>query len=118
MRVETTRKSYREWSLIVAAFERSGCTHGEFCERRGLTIGNFRSWLYRVRRSTRGSTGEVAMLPVSVTPHPLAMGSLDRVADASPGCIVITVGDVAVRLAAHTDVTYLATLVGELRSRC
>jgi hypothetical protein len=37
------------WSPILADFRRSGLTQVQFCERRGVSIHAFRSWLYRLR---------------------------------------------------------------------
>jgi hypothetical protein len=42
------------WQRVVSKFEESGLTQAAFCEAHGLTLGAFRSWLYRLRRE-RGS---------------------------------------------------------------
>ncbi len=33
----------------IAEFERAPCTHAEFVARHDVTLGAFRSWLYRLR---------------------------------------------------------------------
>lgn len=35
---------------MVAAFEETGLAQAEFCHSRGLNLGTFRHWLYRLRR--------------------------------------------------------------------
>jgi hypothetical protein len=36
----------RDWSAIMADFNRSGLTQAEFCRRRHISVSSFRSWLY------------------------------------------------------------------------
>lgn len=107
------RKSRSQWSAIIRAFERSGGSHEEFCSKRGLEVGTFRSWLYRLRK--REAPVEIALVPVEVTeasaPHPVAAAGV-----ASE--LVIVVAGVEVRVGVGTDAGYVASLVAELRSRC
>jgi hypothetical protein len=102
------RKSRSEWSAIVKAFERSGQSHEQFCSKRGLAIGSFRSWLYRLRRTHEAAT-DVVLLPVEVTPP---------VARDAPSEVVIAIAGVEVRVATGADVGYVAALVAEIRGRC
>jgi hypothetical protein len=99
------RKSRSEWSAIIKAFERSGGSHEEFCSARGLNVGSFRAWLYRLR-ATKTTSSEITLLPVEVT-APVVMRD-----------IVVAVADVEVRIAVGADVEYVARLVAELRARC
>lgn len=102
------RKSRTEWLAIIKAFERSGESHEQFCSKRGLAIGSFRSWLYRLRRTHEAAT-DVVLLPVEVTAP---------VARHPPSDIVIGIADVEVRVAVGVDVGYVAGLVAEIRGRC
>jgi hypothetical protein len=102
------RKSRSEWSAIVKAFERSGQSHEQFCSKRGLAIGSFRSWLYRLRRTQDAAT-DVVLLPVEVTAP---------VARHTPSDIVIGIAGVEVRVAVGVEVGYVAELVAEIRGRC
>jgi hypothetical protein len=102
------RKSRSEWSAIVKAFERSGESHEQFCSKRGLAVGSFRSWLYRLRRAGSAAT-DVVLLPVEVTAP---------AARYAPSDIVIAIAGVEVRVAIGADVGYVAGLVAELRARC
>ena len=36
------------WNALLSEFRRSGLTHAEFCQRRGISIHSFRKHLYRV----------------------------------------------------------------------
>ena len=36
------------WNALLNEFRRSGLTHAEFCQRRGISIHSFRKRLYRV----------------------------------------------------------------------
>ena len=108
------RKSRSEWSSIIKAFERSGGSHEEFCAKRGLNLGNFRGWLYRLRR-TAGAAPEVALVPVTVTEVASPPGSPVRERGVE---IVVAVSDVQVRVLPGTDIGYVGALVAELRSRC
>ncbi len=107
------RKSRGEWSAIIRAFERSGESHEEFCSRRGLKIGTFRSALYRQRRAVGGAE-EVALVPVEV---------VDCLSEAvanktEPAELVIAVAGVEVHIGVGTDIGYVGALVAELRARC
>jgi hypothetical protein len=102
------RKSRGDWSTIIKAFERSGESHEEFCSARGLNVGSFRGWLYKLR-AARATSSDITLLPVEVaTP----------VAPLAPSTIVVGVADIEVRVAIGADVGYVAALVAELRSRC
>lgn len=108
------RKSRSEWATIIRAFERSGGPHEEFCGKRGLNLGSFRRWLYRLRK-TEDATPEVALVPVTLAQVPREPGEL---AGRPAMEVVVAVADVQVRVVPGTDIAYVASLVAELRGRC
>jgi hypothetical protein len=108
------RRSRSEWSSIIKAFERSGGSHEEFCSERGLNLGSFRGWLYRIRKG-REAAPEVALVPVAVTG---GTSSPARDVAWAAAEITVAVAGVDVRLVPGTDVAYVAALVAELRARC
>jgi hypothetical protein len=106
------RWSREQWVQVVESFERSGQSHERFCVDRGLNVGSFRGWLYRLRREGARSTvarSATRLLPVRIAPP------------ASPEdgtALEITVGDVAVRVRGAIGPRYVAELIAELRGRC
>lgn len=100
------RKSRKQWSKIITAFESSGQTHEAFCARHKLIVGTFRTWLYRLRAA---APAEIALLPVEVTTPPVAP---------EPATIVIDVAGIEIRIPIGADLQYVAGLVAELRARC
>jgi hypothetical protein len=108
------RRSRSEWSSIIKAFKKAGGSHEEFCRERGLNLGSFRGWLYRLQRKET-SAPEVALVPVTVT----GVTSLPAGEVAGTAAeIVVAVASMDVRVAPGTDVAYVAALVAELRARC
>jgi len=110
------RKSRVEWRAIVRAFERSGQTHEAFCADRGVNVGSFRGWLYRIRREP---SADVRLVPVDV---PGRVSAIDvvrsmplRGAPSSP--VVVVLRDAEVHVALGSDPAYVAALVREL-GRC
>lgn len=104
------RKSRSQWAGIIRAFERMGGSHERFCSARGLNLGTFRAWLYRLRRA--GETpATVALVPVEVI-SPVAMAA------PAPSDILVAVAGVELRVAIGADIGYVARLVAELRARC
>jgi hypothetical protein len=106
------RRNRGEWRAIVGAFERSGQTHEEFCVARGLNIGSFRAWLYRIRRD---ASTDVRLVPVAVS-----MSESSETAVAAGGgqaVILVVVGRIELRVPVGSDAAYVAVLVREL-DRC
>jgi hypothetical protein len=106
------RQGRAAWEETVEEFERSGDSHEEFCARRDLTIGTFRSWLYRLRRE--GASGKVAhgatrMVPVHV-----------RAVAASPddGVIEIAISGAVLRVPIGVEPRYVASLISALTREC
>jgi hypothetical protein len=107
------RRPRVEWATIIGEFEQSGEAHAEFCARRRLNLGSFRSWLYRLRRSSasgkvgHGAARGVQLLPVRIVgPDPAARPHVE-----------ILVAGLVLRLSG-SDVEYVATLTAALASRC
>ena len=65
------------WNALLHEFRRSGLTHAEFCQRRGLSIHSFRKRLYQrpVPKPTtahpRAADAAAHFLPVTITPDPI-----------------------------------------------
>ena len=43
------RRTEDEWRELVAEFDLSGLTQDVFARKKGLKVGTFRSWVYRIR---------------------------------------------------------------------
>lgn len=108
------RRSRSEWSAIIKAFKKAGGSHEEFCKERGLNLGSFRGWLYRLQKGAK-SGPEVALVPVAVTGP---TSSPPRESAEPSAEIVVAVSGVHVRVVPGTDIAYVAALVAELRARC
>jgi hypothetical protein len=107
------RRVWSEWASIIGEYERSGESHEAFCSGRGLNVGTFRAWLYRLRKAS--PLPEVALLPVELAKSaaPLTRALAPQATD-----VIVALGVVEVRFAVGTDVQYVGALVGKLRSRC
>lgn len=105
------RRSRSEWSAIIKAFKKAGGSHEDFCKERGLNLGSFRGWLYRLQKAAP----EVALVPVAVTS---ATSSPSHEVAEPAAEIVVAVAGVDVRVVPGTDIGYVAALVAELRARC
>jgi hypothetical protein len=100
-----------QWARIAEQFEQSGLTQKQFAQQHGLPLSTVQSWIYRRRRhASRSQAQPVRLLPVEVSPTPVA----DR-----GGLEVITPQGVRLRVPAGTDVDYVAGLVAALgRAAC
>ena len=65
------------WNALLSEFRRSGLTHAEFCQRRGLSIHSFRKHLYQnspLKTAPRDRPPAVSaapvFLPVTLLPDP------------------------------------------------
>lgn len=83
---------------MVSKFEASELTQAAFCEAHGLTLGAFRSWLYRLRRE-RGSASPGF---VEVT--------ASKESSAQQAC-VIRIGGAELRFESLPDAQYLGALL-------
>ena|ERR1700722_17103335 len=109
------RRTRSEWVTIVEEFERADEMHEQFCARRGLNVGSFRAWLYRLRRSApkrkvaQSATATVRLLPVHV-----------RGASASiePISIDVLVRGIVVRVHVGANPQYVSELAAALAARC
>jgi len=105
----THQKGRGFWLGQVAAFEGSGLRQREFCKRRGLCLGTFQHWLYRLRNEVRGASQS---------------GSLVRVEPVNPVPMEIPLeaglpSGVVLRFVVGTDPRYVASVVAEVENaRC
>lgn len=108
MRVRKTRE---DWEEIVEEFERSNQRPRDFCSGRGLTTTSLSWWRWKLGRSRRRSeTEQVRFVPVQVVGPPPVASDLPHIA--------IMVAGVEVRVGPGADVSYVVSLLTELRSRC
>ncbi len=47
------RRTEAEWREVVADFDASGLTQEVFARRKGLKVGTFRSWVYKIRGASK-----------------------------------------------------------------
>ena len=101
------RRSRAWWTKVISEFEQSGLSQKEFCARRGLVLGSFQSWLYRIRGERSGSSlALVRVEPAAPAATPLPVEA------ALPSGVVL-------RFASSTDPRYVAALVAEVENaRC
>lgn len=102
------RKTRATWADLVQEYQRSGESHAAFCDRKGLVLGTFRTWLYKLRRADAAEP--ITVLPVHVRATPEAHL-------AAPNRLVVETGAVRVHVEVGTDPVYVAALVAEL-GRC
>ena len=108
------RRARQEWQGIFEEFEGSGEAHEAFCAQRGLNVGTFRAWLYKLRgtRGRRSRAASVRMIPVRIrAPKQVAAPGADAVVE-------IAVLGAVLRVRVGTDVRYVAELASALAPRC
>jgi hypothetical protein len=72
------------WNALLSDFRRSGLTHAEFCQRRGLSIHSFRKRLYRgpvskpAPANPSSSDAAAHFLPVTILPDPIPATAASR----------------------------------------
>ena len=73
------------WNALLNDFRRSGLTHAEFCQRRGISIHSFRKRLYRATPpkptpANPPSSHDAAahFLTVTITPDPIPATTASR----------------------------------------
>lgn len=100
----------RAWQQLVERFESSGLTQQEFADNKGIKVGTFRSWLYRLRRE------DIVTAPLEF----VEVETRQKIATSRGGaaCRVVS-GDAAIELAELPPTEWLAELVGALgQARC
>lgn len=107
------RRSREEWIEDVEEFERGNESHVEFCAQRGLNVGSFRGWLYRLRRER--AQGKVARSATRMVPVKVRAAAASQPSD---GAIEIAVPGAVLRVQIGADVKYVAELAAALASRC
>ena len=116
------------WTKLVSDFESSDLTQREYAQERGLSLGLFRYWLYKLRKESRplvaeapGSSGQAPepaprrkdsiLVPVRV----VASAPKARPAEAPPGLLELALPSGAcLRFPAGTDLEYLRRLAAAL----
>ena len=101
-----TRHPRSFWKRLVAETERGGSI-GPVARRHGVRPRTLTWWRWRLRHEESGSGATPQLLPVVVEGH-----------GPTPRLLEIAIADVRVRVEVGSDVAYVATLVGALRSRC
>ena|SRR5438045_3519762 len=73
------------WNALLKDFRRSGLTHAEFCERRGISIHSFRKHLYQASTPKPTPANPLApddaaphFLPVTILPDPIPAAASSR----------------------------------------
>jgi hypothetical protein len=72
------------WNALLNDFRRSGLTHAEFCQRRGISIHSFRKRLYQASTpkptpaNHTSSDAAPHFLPVTILPDPIADTAASR----------------------------------------
>ena len=73
------------WNALLDDFRRSGLTHAEFCERRGISIHSFRKHLYRVpapkltpANLPSSDAAAAHFFPVTILPDPIPATAASR----------------------------------------
>ena len=65
------------WNALLNDFRRSGLTHAEFCQRRGISIHSFRKRLYQAPTPKptpaipRSADAAARFVPVTILPDPI-----------------------------------------------
>ena len=85
------------WQRVVRKFDKSGLSQEAFCEVHGLSVGTFRSWLYRLRRES-GSSAPKFVEVIASKSRP------------SHACVV-AIGKAELRFESMPDVEYLGALL-------
>jgi hypothetical protein len=123
----------RDWSAILADFQRSGLTQAEFCRRRQISVSSFRSWLYGLRHgiptagpsesrcpaaiSAPARSSPPAFLPVLVRPEP-RIPAVDPHVSQSPALLEVVVSERhSVRIQPGFDPATLHQLLDVLEDR-
>jgi hypothetical protein len=125
----------RDWSAIMADFQRSGLTQAEFCRRRHISVSSFRSWLYGLRHgfptagpsesrrpspvpAPAGSSGPTTFLPVLVRPAESRVATADHHVSRPPASLELVVSERHfVRITPGFDPATLQQLLDVLEDR-
>ena len=101
MREKPHHRGHAYWSTLVAEFESAPCPHADFCRPRGLNIGTFRFWLYKLRDEAEEAKSSPGFVE-------LVVGG--RQSTKSSTCSLV-VGKVELRFEALPSPEYLAELL-------
>jgi hypothetical protein len=105
------RRSRETWKRLVVEFERSGLAREQFARRRGLNLGNFTFWYYKLRGEARANATSQAIqfVPVRVT-----------TSDTGEGLDVFEarIRQLALRFRVGADLDYVSALLVRLAPPC
>ncbi len=93
------RLGRRYWQSMVSKFDKSELSQEAFCDAHGLTLGTFRSWLYRLHRERREASAAPKFVEVVASKS-----------SSSQSCVVV-IGKVELRFDHVPDVAYLGALL-------
>ena len=94
------RRGREFWAGVVAEYEGSGQSHDGFCLSRGLEVGTFRRWLYRLRRKGSGRRKGPVLQFLPLVPS-----------STSSGPVGVRVGEVELSFGELPAASYLAELL-------
>lgn len=98
------------WSKRVGAFERSGLSRREWCDRNGVAMGTLDYWRRRQSPSQRTlQPTSQFFVPMVVTDAPSSAGA------SAPGVIELECAGVRIRADAGVDAAWLCRVLGGLR---
>ncbi len=101
------RRTREQWAVLVAAFEQTNQRASRFCASRGIRAKTFAWWRWRLRETAARprSRDDVKLLPVAMVEGAVR----------SDARLLVSVGDVEIRLEVGVDIDYVAALVARLR---
>ncbi|MCC6786105.1 MAG: IS66 family insertion sequence element accessory protein TnpB [Planctomycetes bacterium] len=105
------RRGRAFWKRLVGELERSGLSHKEFADRRGVSVATMRRWLYRLRQDHVETAP--AILPVRVVASTAPTARDARRDDAAEVELELP-GGRRLRFPTGTDVDYVAALARRL----
>ena len=111
------------WTQVVEEFERGSESQEQFTARRGMNIGTFRTWLYRLRKERGASTPPSPPVKKrrrsrakAVRVLPVTVGSVSQLPDEAVE-IALPSGTV-VRFPPRVEPKYIGELLAVLTTRC
>src|SRR4051794_1870712 len=99
----------RFWSGVIARFEKSGMSRGEFAMEAGVGLAIFQYWLYKLRRE-----GECAAAGNARAPEVRLVSVRVKAGTAAAVRLDLRVGAVRLRVPVGADPAYVARLAAAL----
>jgi hypothetical protein len=107
------RRSRAQWLEVLAKFEASGESVAKFCARKQISPRTFAWWRWQLRDERRAAPARENVRLIAVD---VAAATVES--RASEASIRIALTGLDLHVAIGTDVEYVGSLVGALRSRC